>query len=134
MKVIVDTNILISAILFPNGKVAEVFSYLIKTHDLIISSYAIEECEKVFETKFPMKMNCLKEFFVDLSYELFQTPSKIDSKEYPEIRDAKDLPILASAIESDADILITGDKHFDDIKIHRPLIFTPNQYYELIGR
>jgi len=134
MKVIVDTNILISAILFPNGKVAEVFSYLIKTHDLIISSYAIEECEKVFKTKFPMKMNCLKEFFVDLSYELFQTPSKIDSKEYPEIRDAKDLPILASAIESDADILITGDKHFDDMKIHRPLIFTPNQYYELIGR
>jgi putative PIN family toxin of toxin-antitoxin system len=132
MRVNVDTNILISAILFPNGKAADVFSYIIKTHDLAISSYSIEECETVFARKFPMKMACLRNFFDGLSFELFQTPKTIDSGKYPNIRDLNGLPILVSAILSDADILITGDKDFDDIEINKPLIFTPNQYYELI--
>ncbi|MCI6809207.1 MAG: PIN domain nuclease, partial [Spirochaetia bacterium] len=40
---------------------------------------------------------------------------------------------LVSAILSDSDILLTGDKDFEDIKIDKPLIFTPAKYFELIG-
>ena len=50
------------------------------------------------------------------------------------MRDSNDLPILVSAIISDSDILITGDKDFEDISIKKPLIFTPNQYYDLIKK
>jgi len=50
------------------------------------------------------------------------------------IRDIKDLPILVSAILSDSDVMITGDKDFDEIKTDKSLIFTPNKYYELIDR
>ncbi|MBR5642896.1 MAG: hypothetical protein IKW77_01770, partial [Salinivirgaceae bacterium] len=55
-----------------------------------------------------------------------------DATQFPEIRDTKDLPIIVSAILSDSDILLTGDKDFDDIKIDKPLIFSPTQYYEFI--
>jgi len=134
MKVFVDTNVLISAILFPNGKTAEVFSYIIKTHDVIICSYTIHECTEVFERKFPAKTDSLTAFLSNLSFELFQTPGTIDPKKYPYIRDAKDLPILASALLSDADVLITGDKDFENLHIPRPLIFTPNQYFELMPK
>jgi predicted nucleic acid-binding protein len=41
-----------------------------------------------------------------------------------------DIPLLASAIETDADIFITGDKDFDDIKITRPKIMKPKDYIE----
>ena len=71
-------------------------------------------------------------FFDGINFEEFKSPEKIDEKKYPKIRDIKDLPVLVSAILSDADILLTGDKDFEDIKIDKPLIFTPSKYYELI--
>ena len=65
---------------------------------------------------------------------MVETPSNIDYTKYPSMRDSNDLPILVSAIISDSDILITGDKDFEDISIKKPLIFTPNQYYDLIKK
>lgn len=131
MKVCIDTNILISAVLFPQGKVASVLSYVIDTHDLVISSYTINECKTVFNRKFPAKKDLLEVFFENLSFELFVTPEKIDYRKYPHIRDINDLPILVSAILSDSDVLITGDKDFENIKMKKPLIFTPQEYFEL---
>ncbi len=132
MRVFVDTNIIISAILFPNAKVAKVFSHVIEKHTVIIASYIKEECKEVFEKKFPLKKEQLNIFFDGIRFEEFKTPEKIDEKKYPKIRDIKDLPVLVSAILSDSDILITGDKDFEDIKIDKPLIFTPAAYFELI--
>ena len=132
MRVFVDTNIVISAILFPNGKTAGVFSHLLAKHTVIISSYTREESEEVFKKKFPLKKELLDIFFDGISFEEFKSPEEIDEKQYPKIRDIKDLPILVSAILSDSDILITGDKDFEDIKIDKPLIFTPTKYFDLI--
>lgn len=132
MRVFVDTNIIISAILFPNAKVAKVFSHLIEKHTVIIASYIKDECKEVFEKKFPLKKEQLNIFFNGIRFEEFKTPKKIDEKKYPKIRDIKDLPVLVSAILSDSDILITGDKDFEDVKIDKPLIFTPAAYFELI--
>jgi hypothetical protein len=132
LRVFVDTNIIISAILFPNAKVAKVFSHLIEKHTVIIASYIKEECKEVFEKKFPLKKEQLNIFFNGIRFEEFKTPKKIDEKKYPKIRDIKDLPVLVSAILSDSDILITGDKDFEDVKIEKPLIFTPSTYFELI--
>ena len=132
MRVFVDTNIIISAILFPSGKTARVFSYLLEKHTVIISSYTKKECEEVFKRKFPLKRELLGIFFDGISFEEFNSPNKIDEKQYPKIRDIKDLPVLVSAILSDSDILITGDKDFEDVKIDKPLIFTPTKYFDLI--
>ena len=134
MRVFVDTNIVISAILFPNGKTAKVFSYLLEKHTIIISSYTKEECEEVFKKKFPLKKELLALFFDGISFEEFKSPEEIDEQQYPKIRDIKDLPVLASAILSDSDILITGDKDFEDVKIDKPLIFTPTKYFDLIEK
>ena len=132
MRVFVDTNIVISAILFPNGKTARVFFHLLAKHTVIISSYTREESEEVFKKKFPLKKELLSVFFDGISFEEFKSPERIDEDQYPKIRDIKDLPILVSAILSDSDILITGDKDFEDIKIDKPLIFTPTKYFDLI--
>lgn len=134
MRVFVDTNVVISAILFPSGKVARVFSHLLEKHTVIISSYTKEECKEVFEKKFPEKLKQLEIFFDGINFEEFATPNKIDENKYPKIRDVKDLPVLASAILSDSDILLTGDKDFEDLKIDKPLIFSPAKYFELIEK
>ena len=134
MRVFVDTNVIISAMLFPNGKVAIVFSHLLEKHTVIISSYTKEECKEVFEKKFPEKLKQLEIFFDGINFEEFATPNKIDENKYPKIRDVKDLPVLVSAILSDSDILLTGDKDFEDLKIDKPLIFSPAKYFELIEK
>lgn len=132
MRVFVDTNVVISAILFPDGKVAKVFSHLLEKHTVIICSYTIKECEELFEKKFPSKKELLNKLFKGINFETFKSPEKIDKNKYPEIRDINDLPILVSAILSDSDVLITGDKDFENVKIDKPLIFTPTKYFELI--
>ena len=134
MRILVDTNIIISAALFPNGKVSLVLSHLFETHTVVVASYSIEECKQVFLRKFPDKLTALDSFLAGIDYELFETPKKIDKNKFPFIRDIYDLPILASAIISDVDILITGDKDFDNIKLNKPLIFTPNEYYEFLNK
>ena len=53
---------------------------------------------------------------------------KIDGKKYPDIRDMDDLPVLANAMESNIDLLVTGDKDFDDIIIEKPKIMKPRKY------
>ena len=71
MRVFVDTNVVISAMLFPNGKVAKVFSHLLEKHTLIISSYTKDECKEVFEKKFPEKIEQLDIFFNSINFEEF---------------------------------------------------------------
>jgi predicted nucleic acid-binding protein len=47
---------------------------------------------------------------------------------YPKVRDPKDIPVLAFAIEGQADIFLTGDKDFEDIKLDKPRIMTPKEF------
>lgn len=134
MRVFVDANVVISAILFPKGKVAFVFSHLLEKHTVIISSYTKYECREVFEKKFPSKTDLINDFFEGISFEEFKSPETYNEAKYPKIRDVKDLPVLVSAILSDSDILITGDKDFENVKIDKPLIFTPSKYFDLINK
>ena len=133
MRVLVDTNILISAALFPQGKVARVLDYLFETHTVVIASYTVHECEQVFLRKFPAKLPALHHFLADIDYERFDTPARLDPSRFPQIRDARDLPILASAVLADVDILISGDKDFEDLHMKKPLVFRPQKYFDLIN-
>ncbi len=109
------------------------FSYILESHEIVISDYSLKECALVFERKFPEKISSLKLFLEKIDYELFIARESIYENAYPNIRDKKDLPILAAAILSDADILLTGDKDLSSMPIKRPLIMTPTEYFELIN-
>lgn len=132
MRILVDTNIIISAIIFSKSKTAFVFKHILECHVPVICTYSIKESYKVFERKFPNKIHALDTFYKDIDCEYFPTPEKLQPSEFPDIRDSNDLPILASAILSDADIHLTGDKNFDEIKIKKPLVLSPSRYYELL--
>lgn len=129
MRIMIDTNVVISAALFPNSEVARVVWDISLKHELVLCSYSIEELHEVFKRKFNTKMNVLDEFLTELSYELAFTPSIINKENYPDIRDPKDLPILVSSIISDVDMLLTGDKDFHVLSIEKPLIVKPNDYF-----
>ena len=130
MRIMIDTNILISIIFFPSVRMNEVKTKLSKDHRIVICSYVIDELKTVTSRKFPHKLKVLDEFFTQLPFELVYTPEFYQMEGMPDIRDDKDKPILASAIIENVDILITGDKDFDDIEIDRPEILTPSEFLD----
>ena len=129
MRIMADANIIVSAILFPKSVIANVLKHLIDNYSLVLSKYTICEIEDVFNEKFPHRIDDMKEFLRETPYELF-TLNKTNNKKYPNIRDINDLPVLVNAIESKIDLLITGDKDFDDVMIKKPKIIKPRQYID----
>jgi putative PIN family toxin of toxin-antitoxin system len=129
MRIMVDANIIISAILFPKSVVARAFQHMIDNYTLTLSQYTIDEVEDVFNEKFPYKIDEMKIFINKVPYEL-SVLNNIDNNKYPHIRDIDDLPVLANAVESNVDILITGDKDFDEITMEKPKIIKPRKYID----
>lgn len=128
MRIIIDTNVLISAILFPDSMPSKVIEKVSMNHKLVLCSYIIEELHEIFERKFKDKKSLLEKFLVKLSYEYVYSPTDINKNEYPEVRDKGDLPILVTAILEDVDMIVTGDKDFSNLDIDKPEIITPREF------
>ena len=76
------------------------------------------------------KCGRIESFLRELPFELVYTPDKIDKAKYPDIRDAKDLPVLVSAITEDVDVLISGDADFAPLEMIHHEIVTPKTFVE----
>lgn len=83
----------------------------------------------VIRRKFPKKESATEKFLMFMSYEYVYTPQTIDGKLF-NFRDAKDYPVLYTAIVEDIDVLVTGDKDFADIDIEKPEIMTPSMFMD----
>lgn len=130
MRIMLDTNIIISIVIFNSEKLKQLLTKICDNYSLVLSSYIIKEVEDVTKRKFPNKVEDIEKFLYKLPYEMEYVTSKIDMKMIPNISDVKDMPVLYSAIVSDVDILITGDKDFEDVEIERPEIMTVIEFLE----
>ncbi len=129
MKVMLDTNILISAFVFKSKKMNELIYKLSKEHEIIICSYTVEELKELIDTKFKVSQKDLDEFLKIFPFNLVYSPTSVDNKLF-NIRDKDDYIILHTAIIEDVDIFITGDKDFDDIDIDKPEIMNATEFLE----
>lgn len=130
MRIMPDTNVVISVILFPNSIPAKILEDITYNHMPVLCSHIIEELHIVFERKFRDKLYILENFLVKFPYELIYTPEIIDPTKYPYVSNREDLPILISAILGDVDIIVTGDKEFTKVEVTRPEILTPREFLE----
>jgi len=129
MKVMLDTNILISAFIFKSKKLNELIYKLSKEHEIIICSYTIEELKELMKSKFNIDMKYLDEFLMDFPFNLVYSPNSVEKKLF-KIRDENDYIILHTAIMENVDIFITGDKDFNDVDIEKPEIMSPTEFLE----
>ena len=127
MRIMLDTNVLISTILFPNRKFNQMLEVITREHTLVLSSFVVDELIAVAERKFPQKKEAIDLYLTKLSYEYVYTPRRMQGGLF-DIRDINDYPVLYTAIAEGVDILITGDKDFADIDIDKPEILTPAQF------
>lgn len=129
MKVMLDTNILISAFVFKSKKMNELIYKLSKEHEIIICSYTVEELKELIDTKFKVSQKELDEFFKDFPFNLVYSPINVENKLF-NIRDKDDYIILHTAIIEDVDIFITGDKDFSDVDIDKPKIMNTTEFLD----
>lgn len=120
-KVIIDTNVLISAIL--RGRIPRlVIQFIVDSpnYQWVVSSEIVAEYKEVlsrkkFKLPDEIKNKWLK--IIDLATKLIDVRIEID---FP--RDRKDAKFLECAIAAEADFLITGDNDFTEAQ---SLIDTP---------
>ena len=129
MRVMIDTNILISALLFPGERMNTLINKITTRYSLVLSSYVVDELLEVTERKFKDRVGAIDTLLSQIPYELVYTPQQPPSGVF-EIRDRKDYPVLYSAIAEDVDVFITGDKDFDDVDIEKPEILTATEFLE----
>ena len=130
MRVLIDTNVLISAALNANSVPYQAYVKAVTypNHGLICEQN-VDEMKRVFNKKFPNRLAALDRFLsvALLTMELVPIPTDEDIAEL-KIRDVKDSPILRAAMEAGADVLLTGDKDFLESGLERPAIMTPAEF------
>jgi putative PIN family toxin of toxin-antitoxin system len=125
----IDTNILISALLFPSRQMNTLIYKITTEHQLVLSSYIVDELLNVVRRKFKSKLEAVDLLLSQLPYELVYTPEHPKSGLF-KIRDEKDYPVLYSAITEDVDVFITGDKDFMGLGLEKPEIVSPSEFLE----
>ena len=128
MRILVDTNVLFSALLFPKSKPAQALLYIADNHEMVLCDRNIVEIREILKRKAPKLLPDAEVLLAEMSYELIPA---IDHAEKL-IRDAKDQPILNAAIVSDVDIILTGDKDFLSLDMEHPKCMTVSQFLGLV--
>jgi len=125
MKVVIDTNVIVSAVYNPKSKPAHVLRHVCENNELVLCDYIIAECYDVIMRKFPHHTGAFDKLLASLGYELVAAP-----RGGLTMTDPKDSPILNAAITADVDVIISGDKHFLSLNMKRPGVCSPSQYFE----
>jgi putative PIN family toxin of toxin-antitoxin system len=118
-KVFIDANILLSAIVFPEGICGKALrKALEKGIKIITSDYVIFEVKEVLSRKFPEVAIDRLETLLELAdVTILKSPPLEEVLKYEDkISDKKDVPILTSCITNNI-TLVSGDKAFRTEKI-----------------
>jgi putative PIN family toxin of toxin-antitoxin system len=129
MRVMADTNIFISALLFPASVPAKVLLHIAKRHELVLCDHIIAEIRDVVSRKRPDLSGAVDVLLARLSYELAVAPHEPG----PRIGDPKDQPILNAALMARVEVIVSGDKHFLELDLDRPKTMSPAEFWRLEG-
>ena len=129
MRLFFDTNVIVSAII-TRGQSFEVIKDSFYKHEVFYTDYVIKEIRRVLTDKFPISdktinraVTLIKKYFI--KGKTAKTVEKI-------CRDTDDNQILADTVESNIEILITGDKDLLVLKKHKGIkIILPKDYWKL---
>ncbi|NBJ94991.1 putative toxin-antitoxin system toxin component, PIN family [Parablautia muri] len=129
MWILVDTNILFSALVFPQSKPAKTMFYVAEHYEMVLCDRNIMELRDILQRKAPDFLPDAEVLLAEMSYELIPAVDHAEKL----IRNAKDQPILNAAIVSGVDIILTGDKDFLSLEMEHPKCMTATQFLESEG-
>ena len=127
MRILIDTNVLFSALLFPHSKPAIAVLQIARNHTIVLCKQNVEELREIINRKAPAYLPYMEKFLAELTYELLP----VVDQTLMQMRDVKDQPILNTAIVNDVDIIVTGDKDFLSLELERPKCMSVAKFLEI---
>ncbi|MBI2311561.1 MAG: putative toxin-antitoxin system toxin component, PIN family [Betaproteobacteria bacterium] len=131
MKVVLDTNVLLSGLMFPDGTPGRIVAAWAEARfDVAFSLYQLAEIGRVLEyPKVRRKLGWDDQRIEQFIKQLYIRAEVVElgpiSVEVP--RDSSDAPILATLAAARADILVTGDRDLLALRGRYP-IETPTEF------
>ena len=130
MKIFLDTNVLVSSFI-TRGLCADLFRIIVAEHELILSDYILSELETVLDQKIYLPPNQIEDIIKYIkSFRIIKNhtpPVEIH------LRDKDDIPVLAAALNSNSDFLVTGDKDLLEVnKTYNIQILSPKEFLQTI--
>ncbi len=128
MKIMLDTNVLISAMIF-GGQTGRLLERLFDSdHELYVSEYVDSEFKEKLSLKWPDKADKVYDLYHHMDINFCDSTDRGEG----ELRDKKDLPVLHDALYHNVDVILTGDKDFLEADLERPLIYSPSMLEEFL--
>jgi putative PIN family toxin of toxin-antitoxin system len=132
LRVFLDTNVLVSAFA-TRGVCADVLRVVLAEHTLVTGQVILRELGRVLRTRIGLPPGAVREINEFLrEYEVAPKPS---ARAAVPQRDPDDQWVVASAVESRADVLVTGDRDLLDIAADAPIkIVDPRGFWDLVRK
>lgn len=144
MKVVLDTNVIISGI-FWKGAPCEILKLVESKVDIefVQSIETFDETERVAKRGKFAEISKRRDLNINIVLESLLTTcnfyhisqvTKDEAKKEVSIEDADDLKFLELAIEAEADYIVSGDPHLLSIKKHKNIrIINPAEFLKIIS-
>jgi putative PIN family toxin of toxin-antitoxin system len=124
MRVMIDTNVILSALMFPNSKPAQALMLVAEKHDMVLCDHIVNEVRDKVNLKRPDLLSVANELLDTIVFETVPA----GEGENLQIGDPDDAPILNAAISGKVDIIVSGDKHFKDLDLVSPKTQSPAEF------
>jgi len=137
-KAVLDTNILVSAFITPRGTPAKLLhAWREEQFDLVTSPPILVElqealCRPKIQIRYHLSLEDIHNFLILLASATVLVPGTTTVS--APIQDPEDLMVLATAIESQAAYLVTGDKELLHLERFQSVhIITPSAFLRIIA-
>jgi putative PIN family toxin of toxin-antitoxin system len=135
MKVVIDTNVWVSALINPNGTPARIINHP-AAFDLLTSTAILTELERVLhydriQKRYQLTDEMISAYLltVRLDSELVEVTQQVNAVE----RDPDDNRVLACAVQAGADYVVSGDPHLVDLAAYQGIpILTPSAFFAVL--
>lgn len=131
-KVFIDSNILISAIVFDKNELEVILRGIKAGDEIFISEHIIEEATRVILKKFPDYFELYENFLDTAEIKIIPKSEYSDSiKDIDDIRDKYDAHVVACAKKLKCDYIVSGDKDLLSYQDPQILIITSKEYLSI---
>jgi len=137
MRVVIDTNVVISRFLSPTGTPAQIFEqWQLNAFELVLSEPILAEFQKVLEyERIQARHHMALEEITEVINGFRQFAVLVDVKERLAVieEDPEDDRFLECAVAGSAEVIVSGDAHLLDLKEYRGIqILSPAAFLILL--
>ncbi|MBX3745871.1 MAG: putative toxin-antitoxin system toxin component, PIN family [Verrucomicrobiae bacterium] len=131
MKVVLDTNVLLAAVL-ADGLCRDLVSKRIRAHELLTSDVLLDELAGQFRKRFDVNPDEIPFLTAYRERATLVSPLPLPA---PVCRDSDDDWVLATAVAGRADVVVTGDQDLLVLGQYAGVrILSPRQFLEMLDR